>query len=598
LFIHIFTLVVALAAMQSLLLLSTISFLVCSSLGRVVAFRSSPSFVSRPHRRLVVLAMASNHNDAVLPPVARREEDRVVLAGVGPPPRQSESSTNKLMDPPVPVPDPYGWMRDEKRENEEVLEHLKAENKYTEALTASLEPLRKTLYDEMLAKLQETDHTVPKARGDWWYYTRTIEGKSYTIHCRAPKTTDTVVVDWDGTAESPILPGEEVTLDVNQLAEGHDYCATGSVTTSPSHKLLAYSVDFKGDETCQLFVKDLATGEIVDHDESLVIYGSLRWGADDSTLFYLKMDDTKRPFQVWKRTLGSDGEDELLFEDLNELYWVHMYKSLDNKYLFIDSSSKETSEIHYLDLQDPNAKLQCVAKRRTKVLYEVEHRKGTWWISSNVGGTPNMRLMTSPAQADCEAEWKDVVDKDGKPLFDGGYERSLSDVATYATHVVAQGREGGIPRVWILSLDGDAVESCEQLTFEEAAHDTGLSKGFEFDTDSVVLFYDSLITPLQNIQIKLADTSDRTVIKKRNVPGYNKTEYDCDRITVTARDGTEIPCSLVYRKEKMMESLKRRANQFTYTCTDTVRMVLVLRLTFVPLVSHCWIEALCTLLLT
>lgn len=526
----------------------------------MVAFRSSSSLslLNRPNRRfLLAMASSSSNSGAPTPPVPRREEDRVVLAGVGPPPRQSESSTDKLMDPPVPVPDPYGWMRDDKRENEDVLNHLKAENEYTQAITAPLEQLRKDLYQEMLDKIQETDHTVPRARDDWWYYSRTFEGKSYTVHCRAPKVTDSVVVDWDGTAESPILPNEEVVLDVNKLAEGKDYCSTGSVATSPSHELLAYTVDFSGDETCLLFVTNLATGEVVDHDESLEIYGSLRWGADDSTLFYLKMDDTKRPFQVYKRKLGSASQDdELLFEDKDEEYWVHIYKSLDKKYLFIDSSSKETSEIHYLDLTDPNAKLECIAKRRTKVLYEAEHRKGKWWISSNVGGTPNMRLLTSPAVPDCQDDWKEVVDKDGKPLFDGGYERSLSDVATFATHVVAEGREGGIPRVWVISLDdNDAVESFEQLTFEETAHDTGISSGYEFDTDSVVLHYDSLITPLQHIEMKLADTSDRTVIKEKNVPGYNKAEYDCDRITVTARDGTEIPVSLVYRKDVMEKHL-------------------------------------------
>lgn len=477
-----------------------------------------------------------------------------MLAGIGPPPRQPESSTETLMDPAVAVPDPYGWLRDEAREKQEVLDHLKAENAYTEALTAPLQGLRQELYDEFLASIQETDHSVPRARGDWWYYTRTLEGKSYTVHCRAPKTTSSVVVDWDGTPESPILPNEEVVLNVNQLAEGKSYCATGSVTTSPSHKLLAYSVDFKGDETCGLYVKDLATDETVHHDESLEIYGSLKWGADDSTLFYLKMDETQRPFQVYRKTLGSDDQhDELLFQDSDELYWVHMYKSLDNKYLFIDSSSKETSEVHYLNLTDPNATLQCIAKRRTKVLYEVEHRNGKWWISTNVGGTPNMRLMMANAEPNCESKWKDIVDKDDdKPLFDGGYDRALSDVSTYKTHVVAQGREGGIPRVWIISLDdSDVVESFEQLTFEETAHDVGISSGYEFDVDSIVIHYDSLVTPLQHIEMELADTSNRTVIKTKNVPGYNKAEYDCDRITVPARDGTEIPVSLVYRKDVM-----------------------------------------------
>jgi oligopeptidase B len=324
-------------------------------------------------------------------------------------------------------------------------------------------------------------------------------------------------------------------------------------------------VDFVGGETCQLFIKDLATGEIIDHDEKLEISGTVVWGDDDSTVFYLKMDDTHRPFQVYQRTIG--GGENLLWEEPDALYWVHITKSLDGRYLFVDSSSKETSEVWYLDLKDPNAKLQCVAKRRTKVLYEVEHRKGTWWITSNVDGTPNMRLLSCPVASDCEGEWEDVVDGEGTPLFDGGYDRSLSDVTCFANHVVASGREGGIPRVWIISLgnaDSVRLQSFQQLTFEEAAHDVGLSTNYEFETDSIVLSYDSLITPLQNLEIGLSDTSKRTVVKKRYVPGYEKSRYDCDRITVTARDGTDIPVSLVYRKDVMEKHLKEGEPVYTH----------------------------------
>lgn len=465
------------------------------------------------------------------------------------------SSCNCLSPTQLSLTQSQGWLRDETRKKEDVLQHLEDENAYTEALTSHLEPLRNKLYQEMLSSIQETDYAVPRPHDNWWYYTRTIEGKSYTVHCRAPKTTSSFKVEWNGTEEAPILPDEEILLDVNQLAEGHSYCSTGNVRTSPSHKLLAYSVDFVGDEKCQMFVKDLETGETVDHDPKLEISGAVVWGDDDSTLFYLKMDDQHRPYQVYQYTIGA--EEKLLWEETDHLHWVHISKSLDGRYLFVDSSSKETSEVHYLDLKDPNATLQCVAKRRTKVLYEVEHRKGTWWITSNVNGTPNMRLLTCPVGPNCEGEWKELVDKDGTPLFDGGYDRSLSDVTAFATHVVASGREGGIPRVWIISLDdAESVQSFEKLTFEEAAHSVELSSHYEFETDSIVLSYDSLITPLQHLEINLSDTSKRTVVKERNVPGYQKSRYDCERITVTARDGTEIPVSLVYRKDVMEEHLK------------------------------------------
>ena len=200
------------------------------------------------HQR-TILAMTTLPSIAS-PPKARREEDRAVLVGkVEGPTRQSEASTEPLLDPPVSVPDPYGWMRDETRTNQEVLDHLRAENAYTEALTSHLGDLRESLYKELLSSIQETDYSLPRPRGDYVYYSRTIEGKAYTVYCRAPKPADDFdMTSWDGSADSPILPNEEILLDVNELAKGKSYCDTGTVKTSPSHKFLAYTADFSGDE--------------------------------------------------------------------------------------------------------------------------------------------------------------------------------------------------------------------------------------------------------------------------------------------------------------------------------------------------------------
>ena len=499
------------------------------------------------------------------PPVARRDEDAVVYAGTAPPgwdpklPRQSEASGNELLDPPVKIPNPYHWMRDKDRKDPQVLDHLKAENAYTEAITKHLEPLRGELYKEMLQSIQETDYTTPRPHGDFFYYTRTQEGKSYTIHCRAPKTPDAALkVEWNGSVDSPILPGEQILLDVNELAKDKPYCSTGAVKKSPSHSLLAYSVDFSGDETCQMYVKDANTHEIVDHDPELEISGSIAWGADDKVLYYLKLDETHRPYQVYRRFLGTDDKsDELIFEEPDDLYWTGIYKSLDGKYLFVEASSKETSEIHFLDLQDPNAALQCIAKRTPKVLYEVEHCNGQWWISSNIGGLPNMALFTTPAVADSQEQWTLVKDTNGNVVFPGQYDRSLDGVTCFSGHVVASGREGGLPRVWIMGgietgSDGTTVKNIERLSFEENAYDVGLGAHYEFDTHKVVVTYDSLVTPPQSIEIDMNDVSERTVLKSKNVPGYDKSLYACDRITVTSRDGkTKIPVSLVYRKDTM-----------------------------------------------
>lgn len=228
-----------------------------------------------------------------------------------------------LIDPPAELPDPYGWMRDESREKTEVLEHLKAENKYTEELTAHLDPLRKTLYDEMIGFIQETDYTTPMKKGEYVYYTRTHEGKSYKMHYRAPLAslpTDRPIT-WDGKASTPILDGEVLLLDENALAEGHKYCSVGTCSPSPSGNLLVYTVDNTGGETYGIFVKDISTGEIVDSLKGEIDSYTV-WGAGDDKLFYCKMDEAHRPYQVYVHELGSGGEDEKLFQEDDELFWL------------------------------------------------------------------------------------------------------------------------------------------------------------------------------------------------------------------------------------------------------------------------------------
>uniref|UniRef100_A0A7S4QT86 Prolyl endopeptidase n=1 Tax=Ditylum brightwellii TaxID=49249 RepID=A0A7S4QT86_9STRA len=508
---------------------------------------------------------------ASVPPTARREEDRYILAGKlaetepnylapdgKPLARQSDSSPNALLDPPVKVSDPYGWLRDESRTVPEVLEHLNNENAYTEHLTAHLSDLRSDIYQEMLAGIKETDYTVPVQNGEWLYYSRTFEGKSYKSMCRAPLKDgwEELAKQWDGSMDSPILPGEVAYLDVNELAEGKSYCATGQVRPSPSHNVLAYSADFTGNEVCQIFVKDINTGEIIDHDETLECYGQLQWGADDKTIFYLKMDSEKRPYQLYRHVIGSDEPDELLYQEDNALYWVGLSKSFDDKYIFVSSRSKESAEVHFLDLTDSNAKLQCVAERRKKVLYSVRHRAGSWFITTNVGGTPNMRLMVSPAVANSEDSWKDMVDQNGNVMFNGGYERAISGFTSFESHSVASGREGGLPQIWVVSYASETtsdVTDFVQLSFEEDAYDVGLGGNSMYNADHVVIAYDSLVTPLSSIKIPLdspTDLSKRTVLKEQEVPGYNRSDYSCERTTVKSRDGSaDIPVSIVYRKD-------------------------------------------------
>ena len=228
-----------------------------------------------------------------------------------------------------------------------------------------------------------------------------------------------------------------------------------------------------------------------------------------------------------------------------------VYKSLDDKYIFFESASKETSEVWYLATEEEGTatEMKSVAPRRSKVLYEVEHGHGEWFVWTNVDKSPNMKLMTAPAVADSAGEWKLLEDADGKPVFDGSLAKALDSVTVLNSHIVIQGREGGIPRVWTYSISS---KDMKRLEFDEAAYDVGLLSHFEADTKSVAVSYDSLLTPVSSIEISLDDDTQRTVLKTKSVPGYDKNLYGCERLEVLSRDGkTQIPISVVYRKETM-----------------------------------------------
>ena len=358
--------------------------------------------------------------------------------------------------------------------------------------------------------------------------------------------------------------GEQVVLDVNLLAEGKEYCSVGGLAVSPSKTLLAYTVDFSGNEKYLLYVINLETREQLFHDDKLETSGDINWGLDDTSLFYLTMDETKRPDKLWRKRLNSDSkEDEMIKSENDPQFWSGIFKTKDKKYLVLDIGSGETSECWFVDLEadaaagDATTTLECIAPRRFRVLYSVNHRSGFWWISSKTGEeTPNMRLFTSPAKANCQDEWTLVNGPEGQPLFDGGYERALSGVSVFQSHNIVTGREGGIPRVWVLTMKDEtpAVTNFECLTFEEEAYDVGLTSHYEYNTETIMVCYDSMITPTQYIDISLSNLEERTVVKKTKVPNYNKDEYDCDRYFVTSRDGsTQIPVLRVFRKDVMEE---------------------------------------------
>ena len=266
------------------------------------------------------------------------------------------------------VTDPYAWLTDPK--DPEVIAYLEAENAYMEASTADLGPLRSEIFDEIKARTQETDLSVPVRKGNWWRYVRTVEGEQYAIHCRRR------VRDGEITPPMPEdgkpLDGEEVLLDENELAEGKAYFSIGALAVSPDGKRLAYSTDFSGDERYTLRIKDLVSGETLADEVPDTYYGTA-WSLDGSTLFYITVDEAWRPYRVWRHVIGTPtADDVVVFQEDDEKFFLGVGTSRDEKWLVIATSSKLTSEVLLLDAATPDGEFAAVAPRRQGVEYDVE----------------------------------------------------------------------------------------------------------------------------------------------------------------------------------------------------------------------------------
>ena len=414
--------------------------------------------------------------------------------------------------------DDYGWLRE--RENPAVLRYLEAENRYTERMMAHTEALQKELYEEMVARIEETDLSVPQRIGDYYYYSRTEEGKQYNIWCRRK-----------GSMEAP----EEVMLDENVLAEGHDYFRLANLEVSPNGNLLAYLVDTDGSERMRLRVKDLTTGEVLP-DEAENAGWSLAWGGDNQTLFYITLDDTNRPYRLWRHVLGR-AEDEMLFEEADGAYFVNVAESRSRDYVWLRVGSSTTSEAFYLNSSAPRGDFQVIRPRRQGVEYNVEHQGEHFYMRTN-DGAKNFRLLRSPA-SDLSAEsWEEVIP--------GRDDITLSAIDAFAGHLVLTEREDGLARIRVRDQSSGETHT---ISFPEPVYTARAAGNPEYDTPVLRITYTSLVTPMSVFDYHMDDRS-RELRKQQEVKGgYDPSLYVSERIHAAAPDGTEVPVSLVYRRD-------------------------------------------------
>ena len=431
--------------------------------------------------------------------------------------------------------DDYAWLRE--RENPEVTAYLEAENAYTDAVTASDESLRKTLYDEMVSHIKETDVSVPFREGNFWYYSRTEQGSQYPIYCRKPG------IIKDPTEAIDESAPEEVVLDVNELAKDQPYMAVQALTVSDDGTLLAYSIDNTGFRQYTLQVKNLRTGHLL--PEKVERTGSVTWAADNHTLFYTIEDEIqKRHYRFYRHTLGAPhSEDALLYEETDERFNIGAGRTRDGQYLILECASHTTTEERFLRADTPAGEWQLIERRRDNIEYYAGHRKGLLYIRVNDTGR-NFRLVTAPIAASSNANWKEILPHRADVM--------LEDIDFFATFYVACERRDGLQHLRVVPFTGQGAESGEssEIAFPEPVYSAHPHTNRIFDTTKYRYGYQSLVTPGSIFEYDIT-THESTLLKQLEVPGdFDKSLYTSDRLFAKADEGVEIPISLVYRKDR------------------------------------------------
>lgn len=435
--------------------------------------------------------------------------------------------------------DPYEWMRE--KSDPEVVAHLDAENAHTDEATAYLEPLRQKIFDEIKARTKETDLSVPTRRGDWWYYGRSFEGKQYGVHCRCPLANPD---DWEPPVldENTAIDGEQILLDENVEAEGHDFFSLGACSVSLDGNILAYSVDIVGDERYTLRFKDLRTGELYS-DELPGISSGVTWAADNATVYYTTVDDAWRPDTVWRHRLGSTEPDEQVFHEADERFWLGVGRTRSDKYVMIAAGSAITAEVHVADATDPNAVFQIVLPRRDGVEYAVDHAvvngEDRFLILHNDGAV-NFMLADAPVDNP----------QDQRTLIEGRDDVRLDGIDVFADHLVVSYRREALPRIQLWPINqGDGYGTPEEITFDSELMSAGLAGNPNWVSPKLRVGATSFITPVRIYDLDLA-TGERTLLREQPVLGdYQRDEYVERRDWAVAEDGVRIPISIIHRAD-------------------------------------------------
>jgi len=413
--------------------------------------------------------------------------------------------------------DDYAWLR--QKDDPAVLAHLREEDAYADAVMAPLAPLEAALYQEMLGHIQETDATVPYRDGRYWYYSRTEQGLQHPVLCRKPD----------------LEAAEQLVLDPNELARDRPFLAIGATAVSDDGRWLAYAADVTGYRQYTLRVKDLETGRLLPLEIDLV--NGLAWAADSRTLFYVTEDPvTKRQYRLWRRSIDEPAS-HVVYEEDDPLFDVDVSRTRDRRLILVHAFAKTSSETRYLPASAPEARLQLVMQRSPGHEYDVSHRDGRFVIRTNLDAK-NFRVVTAPVEASSADHWTDLVAH--RPAV------KIDACDVFAGHAVLSVWEGGLEHLDVLDLEtGDL----RRLAHPEPVHSVSLTPNPEFHTARIRFAYQSPVTPYSVFELDMT-TGQRTLLKETPVPGgFRREDYMAERVLATAPDGTEVPMSLVSRRD-------------------------------------------------
>lgn len=413
--------------------------------------------------------------------------------------------------------DYYSWMKD--RSDPDVLAYLKAENEYTEAIMKDTEKLQEKLYDEFLSRIKQDDVSVPYKFGEYNYYYKEAEGKNYIIYFRKKDIPEA---------------SEELILDVNEIARDLNYCSV-QIIPSPDSKFLAYLVDSKGDFTCTAYFKNLSTGELLEDEIKNV--GWLEWYNDDKTLLYVVFEQGNKGKQVYKHTLGTRlNEDLLIYQENDDEYWVGLAKSKSKQFLFLTSDNINSTEIYYLDADNPDAALNLIQMRLKDIRITPEHNGDKFYFLTNFGAM-NYRIMTAPIDKPDIENWVEFIPETKNV--------KIEEFQLFKDYLVLIERDCGLIKIKVINLNDI---SFHYIKFPEPIYCVYTEDNYEYNTNFVRFCYMSLITPRSRYDHNMK-TDENILLKQQEIPGgYNKDEYISERILAPAKDGELIPVSLVYKK--------------------------------------------------